>query len=460
MSWFRAMPSPARVCAVLAVALGVAAPASARAPETTAHQLHRRGVHCMEELERPECAIERFEALLDEDTRERALVTDAILRLVKLYSKLDRDEELRAVLRRFWEAGGRRQRQGHLPYSARHLPPDLDFVAHVDIAATLAAPFTARMPAELVEAVTTCDDARRKELGEAWDRRRAQRRASERGITPEAALTSLQEEEKAQRERYKARAKEREAQGRPSDPPVFGTGLCALARALEMDSTATWGRAAFAASHRDSRRSAAIVQIPGLAARIAAAVERGSLVTVSPGRYALAGHEYAGAAVEVQSFDLDEATLAPVALMPEIAGAAAERRDTMDRKVKKLIAGVPLGSSFFAVTTGEAIQVMGLGDVKGSKRRMLEALLPRPTGLQVAGVVHDYFGVFLRMPTDNPVKAGLLVDLVRRLVDDPDADPADQEFLRGLDLTQATDRQALLLSFVTSPVQLESMLLR
>jgi DNA-binding SARP family transcriptional activator len=59
----------------------------------------------MEEIERAECAIEHFEALLEERTEDRELITDALLRLIKLYEKAGDDEAVKGVMRRFWEAG-------------------------------------------------------------------------------------------------------------------------------------------------------------------------------------------------------------------------------------------------------------------------------------------------------------------------------------------------------------------
>lgn len=56
----------------------------------------------MEEIERPECAIEHFEALLEERTEDRELITDAPLRLIKLYEKAGDDEAVKSVMRRFW----------------------------------------------------------------------------------------------------------------------------------------------------------------------------------------------------------------------------------------------------------------------------------------------------------------------------------------------------------------------
>ncbi len=413
----------------------------------------------MEEIERSKCAIEHFEGLVDENTRERALVTDAILRLVKLYRKEGLDEPMRQVLRRFWDAGGRRHRTGHLPYSARFLPEDLDVVAHVDIQMALDAPLLRRLPPELSEAMTTCDEVRRAALGDALTVRQAKRRAKKESTTTEAALAEILKEEAEQRERYKERQAEREASsGTPEVAPVFARSFCAAALALGTDSAEDWSRAAVALSHSDPRRSAAIVMIPGLAAQIEAGVAAGRLRPVAERRWEIVDHSYNEAPVELGSFDLDELTIAPAGLMPSFAATVERGKPTLNRDVAKLVTTTPKNLTFFAVTTGEAIRDMGLGEQKGGKRRLLEALLPRPEGLQLAGAVHEYLGVFMRMPTDNPVKVQLLIDLATRLLADED-DEETAELLKSLDLAQAADKRALLISYVLSPSQLEDMIL-
>lgn len=445
----------------VALSLGlVSDPGAAQAaPESSAERLYRKGLHCMEEIERSACAIEHFEDLIDENTRDRALVTDAILRLVKLYRKEGMDEAMRVVLRRFWEAGGRRHRTGHLPYSARFLPSDLDVIAHVDIQMALAAPLLRRLPPELSEAMTTCDEVRRSALGDALTVRQAQRRATTRSITTEAALAEILEEEAEKRERYKERQAQRETNsGTPEIAPVFARSTCAAALALGSNSAEDWSRAAFALSHRDPRRSAAIVMIPGLAAKIEEGVAAGRLRPVASRRWVLVDHSYNDAPVELGSFDLDELTIAPAALMPDFAATIERGKPTLNRDVAKLVTTTPKDLTFFAVTTGEAIRDMGLGEQKGGRRRLLEALLPRPEGLQLAGAVHEYFGVFMRMPTDNPVKVQLLIDLATRLLADED-DEETAELLKSLDLAQAADKRALLISYVLSPTQIEDMIL-
>jgi len=430
------------------------------APETNAEILYRKGVHCMEEIERSKCAIEHFAQLLDEDTPDRARVTDAILRLVKLYRKEGQDEELRAVLRRFWQAGGRRKRSGHLPYSARFLPADLDVVGHIDIQRALAAPLRRRLPPELAEAMTTCDKDRRAALGDALLVRRAQRRTEGTSMTTAAALAEITKEDAEKRERYKKRQAKRGTQsGTPDTAPVFAYSLCPAALALGSDTTEAWTRVAFALNHRDPERSAAIVMIPGLARQIQAGVAAGRLRPVAGGRWQIVDHSYEGAPVEIASFDLDELTLAPAGLMPTIAATIADGRPTLNPQVSKLITTTPKNLAFFAVTTGDALRDLGLSEQTGSRRRILEALLPRPQGLQIAGAAHEYLGLFMRMPTDNPVKVQLLIDLATRLLA-AENDETTAELLRNLDLAQASDRRALLISYVLSPTQIEDMLLQ
>jgi hypothetical protein len=113
------------------------------------------------------------------------------------------------------------------------------------------------------------------------------------------------------------------------------------------------------------------------------------------------------------------------------------------------------------VITETAVRDMGFGGMSKGRRKFLEALLPHPEGVQVAGVVHEYFGAFIRVPTDTPVKAAALVGIARRILENQaEEDPDDAEFLRLLDLAQATDKRALLLSYVLSRGQIEQMMLK
>jgi len=434
--------------------LGDSGPAEA-APESSAERLYRRGIHCMEEIERSECAIEHFEGLLDENTRERALITDAILRLVKLYRKEGLEEPMRQVLRRFWEAGGRRHRTGHLPYSARFLPSDLDVVAHVDVQMALAAPLLKRLPPELSEAMTTCDEVRREALADALMVRQAQHRSTKKSITTEAALAELRKEEAERRDRYKETEAKRKANSETAvSAPVFAESLCAAALALGTDSAEKWSRAAFALSYKDPRRSAAIVVIPGLAAQIEAGVAAGRLRPVASKRWVIVDHSYEEAPVEIGNFDLDELTIAPAALMPDFAATIERGKPTLNREVAKLVTTTPKDLIFFAVITGEVIRGIGIGG-KSSRRGLLGSFLPE--GFQIAATTHEYLGVFMRMPAKNPVRIKLLIDLATRfLLDEHDEETA--KMLKNLDVAQAADKRALLISYVLSPSQIQDLI--
>jgi len=102
--------------------------------------------------------------------------------------------------------------------------------------------------------------------------------------------------------------------------------------ALGTDSVENWSRAAFALNHKDPRRSAAIVMIPGLAAQIeGGGVAAGRLRPVAGKRWVLVDHSCEEALVELGSFDLDELTIAPAALMPDFAATIERGKPTLTR---------------------------------------------------------------------------------------------------------------------------------
>lgn len=452
------MPSPPLFAAVAALAALLVAPV--RPHETGAERLHRKGVHCMEEIERRDCAIEHFEALLDERTDQRELVTDGLLRLVKLYEKEDRPEDLKAALRRFWDAGKTDVRRGHLPYTARFLPKDFDIVFHAHVQRLMNAPLAKQMD-DVAEFVMTCDESRRQQLDDLRLLRKAEKKARETGADVRKAMSEVVAAEKKEAERRKQRAQARAAEGRPRPAePVF-VELCEVARALGDDSVAGWTRGAFGLSHADFRRSIAVLEIPDLAAKLADGERAGRLVAAGPNTWAIADRTYNKGAVQVAMFETGELVLAPAALMPEIAANHARGRRTLLREVDKLIGGVPVDAGFFAVIGEAAMTELGFRGSSKGRKSFLQLLLPHPEGLQLAGVAHDYFGLFLRMPTDTPLKASALVGLARKMIEtQADADPEAADFLRLLDVTQATDKRALLLSYVLSRRQLESLVLR
>jgi len=428
--------------------------------ESSAQRLHRKGVHCMEEIERAECAIEHFEALLDERTEERELITDGLLRLIKLYEKAGDEAAVHAVMRRFWEAGRGKLRRGHLPYTTRFLPRDFDVVGAAYMQRMLDAPLARRLPPELSEIVVTCDEDRRKELEELLRYRKASARAKLKNQSLQAALTELGAEDRKQAASRAKRAAARDQQ-RPRPPrPVFADGLCATATAFGEASPVSWTRIAIGFHHGDWRRSAAVVELRGLAARIAAGVEAGRLSPAGANTWTLVGRSYEGQPVLLASFELDELVIAPANLMKEIAASHRSGKRSLAKEVDRLVAGVPVDTGFFAVATERAVRELGFAGMSKGRRKLLELLLPHPEGVQIAGVVHEYFGLFMRMPTDTPVKAGMLVDIARRMItSQADADEDAAESLRLLDVAQASDKRALLLGYVLSLGQIETMLL-
>lgn len=447
--------------AAASLALLALAPASVRGGESGAERLHRRGVHCMEEIERRDCAIEHFEALLEERTDRRELVTDALLRLVKLYEKEDRPEDLKAALRRFWDAGKTDVRRGHLPYTARFLPKDFDVVFHAHMKRLMAAPLAKQLD-EIAEYVMTCDPNVRNQLDDARIVRKAQRKSRETGIPVQKAMSEVVAAEKKEAEARKRRRAQAEAEGRPRRPePVFADATCQVARALGDDTAAAWTRGAFVLAHHDFRRSAAVLEIPDLAAKLAAGVAAGRLLARGDGVWALTPLRYHDDEVLLRVLETGELVVAPPAVMTEIAANHARGRRTLPREVDRLVTGVPIDAGFFAVATEAAVRELGFGSMSKGRRGLLQMLLPRPEGLQMAGVAHEYFGFFLRMPTDTPLKAGALVEIVQRMIaNQAEADSESAEFLRLLDVTQATDKRALLLSYVLSRRQIETIVLR
>lgn len=453
------MPSPRLLACLLGACL--LTPAAASGGESDAQKLHRKGVHCMEEIERPDCAVEHFEALLDERTEDRELITDGLLRLIKLYEKAGDDEAVKAVMRRFWDAGQGKLRRGHLPYTTRFLPKDFDVLALAHLPRLMTAPLTKRLEPELPEVVTTCDEARRAELEEYWLWRKAEVRAREKNISLQRSLDQLSAEERAARARRAKRRAERDPASKTRHTPVFTDGLCQTIRAFGAVDAKDWTRMLIAFHHGDLRRSVIVAEVPGLQERIAAGVQAGTLAPAGKDTWTLVGVTYQKAPVLLATYELDELVVAPQALLPELAANHAKGKRTLQKSVDKLVAGIPVDAGFFAVITETAVRDMGFGGMPKGRRKFLEALLPHPEGVQVAGVVHEYFGVFVRVPTDTPVKAAALVSVARRLIESQaEEDPEDAEFLRLLDLAQATDKRALLLSYVMSRGQIEQMVLK
>ncbi len=452
--------------AVLATPMEHAAAAEAgKRPETNAQRLHRKGVFCMEELERRDCAIEKFEELLDERTQERELITDGMLRLVKLYEKEGRVEDVKEMLRRFWDAGHGRARLGHLIYSTRYLPPDVDALAGVDIERVLAAPISQRVPPDMPEYAFTCDEQRRDQIEDIWMLRKAQRIASDKKISTNEAFAQIAKERREREQRREQREAEAKAKGeknpgppKPEYTPLFVEHTCVVAKAIGHDTLARWKRLDVALNHKDPRRSMLFAEVPMLDTLLQNAERRGDIEAVRDRVWKVVDSDYHGQELHIARLDKDELTAAPAGLLREIEAGSEKRKSTMNRELRSLLLKIPVDSNMFAAATEETIQDLGFN--RSGRRGLLQMLLPRPKGVQVAGVVHEYLGFFIRMPTDTPLKGEMLVAIARRMISNAEEDDGDADFLKMLDVSTASDKRALLLSYVLSKSQVLEMMVQ
>jgi len=429
---------------------------TATAPtETEAERLHRKGVFCQEVIERTDCAIENFEALMRTSTTSRELVTDGMLRLIRLYRAAGDEESTKPLLRRFWEAGMRRESRGHVPYSTRFLPGDFDVLINVDVARIVDAPLTQRLGPDARDTLFACDEARRHDLEDKRRWNRAKRKAAKTGRD---FGTVLYEELDRERDAEAKREQRRRRGGQPS--PIFFEANCEVALALGHADLGSWRRMTGVFAHRDFARSVTLAEIPGLEAQLARAVADARLIEIAPDHWAVPGLTYEGDAVELAHLDHEELLIAPSALIDEIIAARRARKRKVDRGLEQLVYKVPKDTEFFVVLTQQATVDLGLGSLKPAARTFLQALLPKPKGVQIAGVLGDDFGLFTRVPTDNPVKGRMLVAIARKLIDNQSEKDAETEaLLRSLDVAEATDRRALLASYVLSAAQIEKLVL-
>ncbi len=449
------MPLPFLAGLLLAASTAAAAPIT---PETAAERLHRKGVHCMDVIERPKCAIEKFEALLAEDTRQRELLTDGLLRLIDLYEDADREEDIPPLLRRFWDAGGSSRRStGHLPFSARFMPSTLNVLINIDPPRVLASDLIARGGPDLQDYLFTCDEVLRHdiEIRHRWQRA-AVKAAAEGRQTWQVFYEGI-DRDRERRERYNAR-QEAKPQPERERPPLLLSLSCPLGLALGLRDTSQWRRMTGAGHHSDQDLAVAIFQVDGLEARLDEALKAGRLLDAGGGRFRLPAFEYGDRTIVITSLDRDELVAAPEELLGPMQQARRKRRREMNRELERLAAKVPRDTGAFMVMNQAALQAVGFRKVKRKAlRNMLQAVLPRPTGLQVAAVVGTTVGLFTRVPTDHAVRGRMLVNLANAYVT-RGADPESSRWLEDLDIAEATDRRALLASYVLTMARLEEIL--
>ena len=429
--------------------------------ETSAERLHRKGVHCMDVIERPECAIENFEALLDERTRQRELLTDGMLRLLQLYRRTDREEDVGPLLRRFWDAGGDRRSRGHVPYSARFVPGEFDMMINIDPPRLVGSELMERGGDTLRDMVFTCDPIRRHDIQTQMRWQRAATQAANEGRETWEVFYEQLDAERERKRKYEER-RERETKGdeeQQASPLVFELA-CPLAEALSLTDNRDWQRMTGISDHRHPYDSVAIFEVEGLEARLAAAVSDGRLESPYPGRWRLPEFEHGPEPIGLAMLDHDELTVAPVVILDKVEQASHKRKRQMSRELDRLVGKIPRDTGMFMVMTKQALEDLGFSSMeRKGLRKVLETVLPRPKGLQVAAVAGSSLAFLTRVPTDTAVRGRMLINLANLLLArNASEDPEMAEMLEGLDVAEASDRKALLASYVISSARLEKML--
>ena len=425
--------------------------------ESEAEALYRAGVRCMDDFERPDCALEYFEKLVARNPNEPQLVSDALFRLHGLYLREGRDEEATLLLRKYWDAGNKKGSSKNLHYPARWLPTDFSVMYTVDHAKYRDSRLSQILSQDARDTIFSCDEARRAELEEQAKARREKKREERR-----AQLAAEGKELPAEDGRYPSRATADDSgdDGNRAQA-VYEDGRCALARALGTIDTSQWTRSTSAINVRDDDRSAAIYSISRIEKRIAGAVDAGDLIPLEDGSWQLPGLTHAkDQRVRVAIVDLDTVVLAGDEVMDEILAHKAANEVTLAPALQQLTQRVPDEVTFFTVMAPIALKA-GM-----SQAGALAAFLPEPEGMMMAAVAYDYVGLFVRMPTSDPVKAAALVSLIKwgleRAESEAEQSPQDSaaaSALSDMDVAQSPDGSALLMSTVLPPEAIESMLM-
>src|SRR5690606_24962859 len=166
------------------------------------------------------------------------------------------------------------------------------------------------------------------------------------------------------------------------------------------------------------------------------------------------GMTYAGAPVDVVQLDRDELMLATAEMAEAALLARRQNRPRLGRALVGLIEGVPRDADALLVLTSEAAVGLGMQGLRESTKNVLQALLPRPKGVQIALQVEDQIAIFTRVPLDKGAQGRVLLDLARAaLAQRGRKDPQLEAWLRNLDLAQANDRRALLATYWVTAAQ-------
>jgi hypothetical protein len=439
----------------------------AREGESEAERLYRHGRDCMDTLERDDCAIDYFEQLVElAPENRRDLVGDATFRLVELYRRHDRAEQATLLLRKFWELGMDLGSAGVVPYGTRFAPQTITSMVMVDVDRLEASRLHQDLPADAKDVMFTCDEARREQLeAEIKQRREAKRAERLAAMSPEEREEFEKREEK-RRERFSGgnrdeQLSEEEREKRREEEKTVFSDLCTIAGSLGLTDYRDFSLFLGASNHDDSGQSIALVRIPELESHLAASVEAGRLVlepeqaiegrdlSAMPQQFrnklrvwTIVDHEFRKAPVQMMSFDKNELFIAPKALVPGLLHARAHDQTRLDPKLRELIEQVPADVVFTTVITPQATQAFM------SEMGAMAKLLPNPEGLLIAAVVYDYAGLFVRVPTEDSVKAWVILSLARKLLDGAEAEQPDGEvnFMTNMDISQTRDGKALMMT--------------
>jgi hypothetical protein len=454
----------------------------ARAGESEADRLYRLGRDCMDTLERDDCAIDYFEQLIELAPARRDLVGDATFRLVTLYRRHGRAEQGTLLLRKFWELGMDFASAGVVPYGVKFAPETVTTMILIDVARLEASRLHQELPEAAKDMMFTCDQARREQLeAEVEARREAKRAERLAAMTAEEREAYEKRQAKASRRFGRSRSddsqlseaqreqREREREQRREEKSTLFSDLCTVAAALGLTDHRDFSSFLGASRHDDASQSIAIVKVAGLEAKLDAAVEAGRLVLEDEHPEAasapelmrrklrvwtLVDHEFRGAPVQVLNFDRDELLVAPQALVPGLLRARANEQNRLDPALRELIEQVPADVAFATIITPQATREFM------SEMGAMGKLLPKADGLLIAAVVYDYAGLFVRMPTEDAVKAWVVLSLARKLLDDEELDETDEVgFMTNFDISQTRDGKALLMTLVLTKAAVTQMFL-
>jgi hypothetical protein len=379
------------------------------------------------------------------------------------------------LLRKFWELGMDLGSAGVVPYGTRFAPETMTTIVMIDVDRLEASRLHADLPADAKDMMFTCDDARREQLeAEVEARREAKRAERLAAMTPEEREAYAKRREKmGQRfgrdskdeaelsEAEKQKREEERAKKREEDRAVF-SDLCEVAAALGLTDYRDFSSFLGASNHDDARQSIAIVRVPELEAALSASVEAGRL-TLEPAQeiegrdlanmpeimrnklrvWTIVDHEFHGAPVQIMSFDRNELMIAPKSLVPGLLHARAHDQTRLDQSLRDLIEQVPADVVFTSIISPQATQAFM------SEMGAMAKLLPNPDGLLIAAVVYDYAGLFVRLPTQDSVKAWVILSLARKLLDGEEAEQADDgeiNFMTNMDISQSPDGKALMMT--------------